>query len=270
MVLMAVFILINSGIEFPPSPNDVTFIPPNLWGAAAILGAALPQATRQPPRPPSGSALPARWWSSSREPSLPRGCQSRSPPPLLGPVPGRETAASRSKAMEKRDINLSNEEHYLGSCRLHLALLLLVLFVGSGVDHQLLTPPWDGRDDVFKCVSVHPVEKPAQQNQDSPIDDLFILSSDEVFLLRGDDAQGVLLARLGLGVDDVCAQVHVHRALRQRAGLKGDTTRHLRIGLVYCSVERKLRGSASPYSFNINLYKDNDITQAPNNDTKLL
>lgn len=46
MVLMAVFILINSGVEFPPSPNDVTFIPPNLWGAAAILGAALPQATR--------------------------------------------------------------------------------------------------------------------------------------------------------------------------------------------------------------------------------
>lgn len=49
----------------------------------------------------------------------------------------------------------SNEEHYLGSCRLHLALLLLVLFVGSGVDHQLLTPPWDGRDDVFsvsRCI----------------------------------------------------------------------------------------------------------------------
>lgn len=168
---------------------------------------------------------------------------------MLGPVPGRETAAPRSKAMEKRGINLTNEEHYLGSCRLHLALLLLVLFVGSGVDHQLLTPPWDGRDDVFKCVSVHPVEKPAQQNQDSPIDDLFILSSDEVFLLRGDDAQGVLLARLGLGVDDVCAQVHVHRALRQRAGLKGDTRRHLRVGLVYCSVERKLRGSASPYYY---------------------
>lgn len=123
---------------------------------------------------------------------------------------------------------------------------------------------------------MHPVEKPAQQNQDSPIDDLFILSSDEVFLLRGDDAQGVLLARLGLGVDDVCAQVHVHRALRQRAGLKGDTRRHLRVGLVYSSVERKLRGSASAYSFkkycsfNINLYKENDITQAPNNDTKLL
>lgn len=58
---------------------------------------------------------------------------------------------------------------------------------------------------------------PAQDN--SPIDDLFILSSDEVLLLWGDDAQRVLLARLGLCVYDVCTQVHVHRALRQCAWL---------------------------------------------------
>lgn len=38
-------------------------------------------------------------------------------------------------------ISLNNKEDYLGSRRLHLAFLLLVLFVGSGVDHQLLTPP---------------------------------------------------------------------------------------------------------------------------------
>lgn len=88
-------------------------------------------------------------------------------------------------------------------------------------------------DFVWRCVSVPPGEKPAPRHQHSPIDDLLVLSSDEVLLLRGDDAQGVLLARLGLGVDDVCAQVHVHRALRQRAGLKGDTTQHLRVGLVH-------------------------------------
>lgn len=35
------------------------------------------------------------------------------------------------------------EEDYLGSCRLHLAFLLLVLLVGSGVHHQLFAPPED-------------------------------------------------------------------------------------------------------------------------------
>lgn len=54
-----------------------------------------------------------------------------------------------------------------------------------------------------------------------PVDDLFILSSDEVLLVWGDDAQGVLLARLGLRIYDVSAQVHVDRALRQRAWLEG-------------------------------------------------
>lgn len=60
-----------------------------------------------------------------------------------------------------------------------------------------------------------------QRHQDNvPINDLFILSSDEVLLLWGDDAQGVLLARLGLCVYDVHTEVHVHRALRQRAWLE--------------------------------------------------
>lgn len=33
------------------------------------------------------------------------------------------------------------EEDYLGGGRLNFAFLLLVLFVGSGVDNQLFTPP---------------------------------------------------------------------------------------------------------------------------------
>lgn len=66
--------------------------------------------------------------------------------------------------------------------------------------------------------------KRAQQIRVLPINDLFILSSDKVLLVWGDDAQGVLLASLGLSVNDVRAQVHVHRALRQRAWLR--ETRH--------------------------------------------
>lgn len=54
----------------------------------------------------------------------------------------------------------------------------------------------------------------------SPVDDLLVLPSDEVLLVWRDDAQGVLLARLGLGVDDVRAEVHVDGALRQRARLE--------------------------------------------------
>lgn len=72
------------------------------------------------------------------------------------------------------------------------------------------------------------LSKPANQHQDNlPINDLFILSSDEVLLVWGDDAQGVLLARLGLSVCDVCTQVHVHRALRQCAWL--EETWHIKL-----------------------------------------
>lgn len=53
-----------------------------------------------------------------------------------------------------------------------------------------------------------------------PVNDFFIFPSDEVLLVWGDDAQGVLLARFGLCVYDVCTQVHVHGALRQRARLE--------------------------------------------------
>lgn len=55
----------------------------------------------------------------------------------------------------------------------------------------------------FVCTSC-PAQTYQQTRQDHlPIDDLFILSSDEILLVRGNDAQGVLLACLGLGVYDV-------------------------------------------------------------------
>lgn len=53
-----------------------------------------------------------------------------------------------------------------------------------------------------------------------PINDVFIVTTDEYFLLWGDDAEGVLLARPGLCIEDVCAHVHVHRPLWQSAGLQ--------------------------------------------------
>lgn len=53
-----------------------------------------------------------------------------------------------------------------------------------------------------------------------PINDVFIVTTDEYFLLWGDDAEGVLLARPGLCIKDVCAHVHVHRPLWQSAGLQ--------------------------------------------------
>lgn len=143
---------------------------------------------------------------------------------------GTTTRFSSQNRWDK-EMSQPNEEHYLGSCWLHLAFLFLVLFVGSGVDHQLLAPPWDGQNVVrrmFGCIRW----KPAEEKQDLPIDYLFIFSSDEIFLLWRDDAQGVLLAGLGLGVNDISAQVHVHCPLRQRAGLKGDKTQHYRIGIV--------------------------------------
>lgn len=48
----------------------------------------------------------------------------------------------------------------------------------------------------------------------SPINDLFVLSSDEVLLLWGDDTQRILLARYWFRIYDVCTLVHVHRSLR--------------------------------------------------------
>lgn len=53
--------------------------------------------------------------------------------------------------------NISNK-HYLGSCRLHLALFFLVLFVGSGVDYQLLKPPKMDKIMLFKHVWVNLVK----------------------------------------------------------------------------------------------------------------
>ena len=62
-------------------------------------------------------------------------------------------------------------------------------------------------------------------NKDAlPVDDLFTLSSDEILLFGGDDAQRVLLTRFGLGIDDVSTEVHVHRALRERAWLEDTNT----------------------------------------------
>lgn len=55
----------------------------------------------------------------------------------------------------------------------------------------------------------------SQPYQDSlPINDLFILSSDEVLLLWGDDTQWVLLTRYGFCIYNICTEVHVHRSLR--------------------------------------------------------
>lgn len=55
-----------------------------------------------------------------------------------------------------------------------------------------------------------------------PIDDLFVLPSYKVLLFRSDDTESVLLARLGLCVNDVSTQVHIYRALGQRARLDGE------------------------------------------------
>lgn len=53
-----------------------------------------------------------------------------------------------------------------------------------------------------------------------PVDNLAALGPDEVLSVGGENAQGVLLARPGLPVDDVRALVHVDGALGQRAGLE--------------------------------------------------
>lgn len=53
-----------------------------------------------------------------------------------------------------------------------------------------------------------------------PINDLFVVTADDYFLLRRDKAKSVFLASPGLSVCDVCTQVHVQRPLRQRAQLE--------------------------------------------------
>lgn len=71
------------------------------------------------------------------------------------------------------------------------AFFLLVLFVCPGVHSQSLLPP---------------------------IDDFFTLGPYEVLLLRGQDAQRVLLTCPGLAVDDVRTLVHIDCTLGKRAG----------------------------------------------------
>lgn len=86
---------------------------------------------------------------------------------------------------------------YLSRARLlvsgwiNLAFFLLVLFVCPGVHSQSLLPP---------------------------IDDFFTLGPYEVLLLRGQDAQRVLLTCPGLAVDDVRTLVHIDCTLGKRAG----------------------------------------------------
>lgn len=64
-------------------------------------------------------------------------------------------------------------------------------------------------------------------NHQIPIDDLFIVSSDVVLLLRGDDAQRVLLSSPGFSVYYVCAEVHVDSSLWQCAWLQKDQMRKI-------------------------------------------
>lgn len=55
-----------------------------------------------------------------------------------------------------------------------------------------------------------------------PVNDLFVVTTDEYFLLWCDDAQSISLAGPGLSICDVCAQIQVHRPLWQSAGLEGE------------------------------------------------
>lgn len=63
-------------------------------------------------------------------------------------------------------------------------------------------------------------DAPAAAALRRPVYDLSAVGADEHLPLRGGDAEGVFLARAGLGVADVRAGEHVHGALRQRAGLQ--------------------------------------------------
>lgn len=62
---------------------------------------------------------------------------------------------------------------------------------------------------------------PAQAAVHSPADGLLGLSSDEVLLVRRQDAQGRLLASAALTIHHVCALVHVDGALWEGRGLWG-------------------------------------------------
>lgn len=55
---------------------------------------------------------------------------------------------------------------------------------------------------------------------DSPADDLLGFRPDEMFLFRGQNAQGELLTCPALPIHHVCALVHVDGALRQGCGLQ--------------------------------------------------
>lgn len=106
---------------------------------------------------------------------------------------------------------------YLRGDRFHFAFFLLILLVGPQIDGKLFTPPVNkdkhisrvgNRSCRFSTVSYWPVN------------DLFIVTADEYLLLRRDDAESVSLARPGLGITDVCAQIHVHGPLWQSAWLE--------------------------------------------------
>ena len=84
---------------------------------------------------------------------------------------------------------------------------------------------------IFVCALTLSNQTHEQINQENvPIDDLFILSSDEVLLVRGHDAQRVLLTCLWLGVNHIHTDVHVHCALRQSAWL--EETQHVLLASV--------------------------------------
>lgn len=122
------------------------------------------------------------------------------PPGLLLPQRGpahRDTLSTGYTAGQARNTAPTAGHRHLGrawlllSRRINFSLFLLVLLVGPWVDGQSFLPP---------------------------IDDFFTLSPDEVLLVGCDDAQGVLLTRPGLSVDDIRALVHIDRTLGQSAG----------------------------------------------------
>lgn len=125
------------------------------------------------------------------------GCPA---PPLLlpqGGAAGRHPLCTGYTAGQAGDTAPATGHCHLGwagllrSGWLHFALLLLVLLVGPGIDRQGLLPS---------------------------VDNLAALGPDEVLSVGRENAQGVLLARPGLPVDDIRALVHVDGALGQRAG----------------------------------------------------
>lgn len=64
----------------------------------------------------------------------------------------------------------------------------------------------------------------------SPTDDLLGLSPDEVLLLRGQNAQGELLACPALPIHHVCALVHVDGALWEGCGLQEEDMAGVTLG----------------------------------------